>query len=224
MLGRGVIFLHEANYPGNLKQITKPPLQLYHRGDIKLFKNRLCLSIVGSRKHSQYGNRVILDLICSLSVLRSSLVIVSGLAIGIDTLVHEECIKFGIRTAAVMPLGLNRVTPLINQKLYYQILDNGGVVMAEDLILEKFHKYLYPRRNRIIAGLSNITLIIEAGLNSGAVSTANFAFQENREVIAVPGNVFSQFSIGSNKLIRENKATIYGGPKQVIEELTKRDY
>jgi DNA processing protein len=178
---------------------------------------------VGSRKHSQYGNKVISHLICSLSIMRSSLVIISGLALGIDALVHEKCIEYGMRTAAILPLGLNRITPVVNEKLYYQILDNNGVVIAEDLKVEKFHKYHFPRRNRIIAGISSITIIIEAGYRSGAVMTANYAFQENREVLAVPGNIFSPFSIGSNKLIGENKAQIYGGPEQVLEELFKWD-
>lgn len=221
MIDCGIALLHEEDYPVNLKKIYKPPLQLYYKGDISIFHNRVCLSIVGSRKHSQYGNRIISDLICSLSQLSASLVIVSGLAMGIDTLVHRKCIASGLRTAAVMPLGLNRVTPLINEEIYCQIIENRGAILAEDYRVERFHKYLYSRRNRIIAGLSNMTIIVEAGFNSGAVITANFAFQENRDVFAVPGNVYSQFSIGSNQLISENKAQIYLSPAQVIAELAR---
>jgi DNA processing protein len=196
----------EKNYPRLLKEIHSPPKQLYYRGNFAGIDFERCISIVGSRNYSQEALLLVRKLIGFLE--GKGFVIVSGLASGIDSMVHRECLNKSIRTLAILPLGLDNITPKRNSELYWEIIENNGVCISEDYKLNKYNKFLFPRRNRIIAGLSMATIVIEAGVKSGALITADLAFSENRSVYAFPGSIFNNHAIGSNMLIKNLKAKI----------------
>lgn len=208
--------IDDASYPGLLRHISDPPKQLYYLGNFLDFDFNNCISIVGSRNHSKDALYLIRDLIKFLS--SKNIAVVSGLALGVDSMVHSECLNNSIRTLAVMPLGLDHITPRSNRKLYWEIIKNGGLCIAEDKEIDGYNKYLFPRRNRIIAGLSMVTIVIEAGVKSGALITADLAFNENRTVFAFPGSWRNQFSAGTNQLIKEYKATMLLDLNEIIQD------
>lgn len=205
--------INDIGYPVHLKNIDRPPSNLYFYGDLSGIDFINSFSIVGSRNATQYGQESVEWIVSGLR--QKADCIVSGFALGIDTIVHKACIKYGIRTIAVMPLGIDRITPYSNRELYHQILKNNGIILAEDIWVGGYNKYFYPRRNRIIAGLSMTTIVIEAGVKSGAVTTADLAFNENRQVLAVPGRVDMEYSKGTNDLIRDNKAELLNDLAQI---------
>jgi DNA processing protein len=209
-----VIREKDKKYPIYLRNIYRPPSSLYYYGNLTDIDFSRAISIVGSRRATDYGYECVEKIIGNLKGTES--VVISGLAMGIDSMVHRECLKNNIRSIAVMPLGINNITPIINRDLYYSILRNGGVIIAEDEFVASFYKYFYIRRNRIIAGLSLKTIVIEAGLNSGAVNTARHAFNENRCVYAIPGRVDMEYSMGTNKIIKDNIAILLNDFDEII--------
>ncbi len=195
----------EASYPPLLANIPSPPLVLFCKGDSSLLNSANLISIVGTRKNSSYGKRVTIDLVKSLAI--GEFTFVSGMALGIDTIVHASALSSGAKTIAVLPSSLSQPTPSSNTKLFEEIAAKG-VVISEFPEFQPWNKYMYYRRNRIIAGMSLHTVVIEAPLKSGAMITANYAFEYNRELYAIPGNIYSEVSEGTNSLIKQNKAQI----------------
>ncbi|MEI8360832.1 MAG: DNA-processing protein DprA [bacterium] len=187
-----IITKNEAEYPVLLKQIFNPPFILYYRGKFPLKEQSL--AVVGTRKHSPYGVQLVNHLIPPL--VSSGLTITSGLALGIDSLIHNATLEAGGRTIGVLGSGIDRssIYPRHNQQLADKIINNGGAIISEYPPKTEPLKYHFPMRNRIISGLSFGTLVIEAALDSGSLITARTALEQNREVFAVPGNIFSNMS------------------------------
>ena len=195
----------EPEYPRLLKEIAKPPVALYIKG--KLLPNEQYLASVGTRWPSDYGKIVTNNLIGELS---QSLTIVSGMARGIDSLSHKAAIERERRTVAVLGTGLDIIFPPENKNLSQKIEKNGALISEFPLGTPPL-QYNFPLRNRIIAGMSLATLVIEGKKTSGSLITANIALEEGREVFAVPGPIFSKTSEGPNNLIKEGAGDQYRG-------------
>ena len=187
----------DGAYPQRLKEIYLPPIVLFYRGNLSLINQR-AVAIVGSRNHSKYAKDCIHELIPT--IVNDGIVVVSGLARGVDTLAHEETLKANGYTIAVIGSGLDVVYPPENSKLY-DVIAKRGLILSEYPLQSRPLKFHFPYRNRIIAGLSHGVCVIEAKEKSGSLITANLALSENREVFAVPGSIFSTHSKGSNSLI-----------------------
>ncbi len=195
------INIFDSDYPSLLLQIPDPPLILYYRGENIKLLNTKSLAIVGSRKASSYGKLVVEKII---SELRSSeITIISGLAIGIDTTSHQAALQKSLKTIAVLGSGIDDLSiyPKTNYNLAIEILRKGGLLISEYPPQTTSLKYQFVARNRIIAGLSQATIIAEAANKSGALLTVDFATEYNRSVYAVPGSIFSEQSSGTNNLI-----------------------
>jgi DNA processing protein len=193
-----------GDWPEALATIPSPPRQLYCTGNISVLA-RPCVAIVGSRNHTPYGARVARDLAAALA--SAGACIVSGMAYGIDAVAHRAALDAGGLTAAVLGTGIDVVYPRGNQRLYNDIADQGLVVSELKPGAAGFNG-CFPRRNRIIAGLSRLTIVIEAGEKSGSLITANCAAEFGRNVAAVPGEIDSPPSMGSNQLLRDGAHVI----------------
>lgn len=204
----------DAEYPKNLKNIYDPPKVLYVNGRIEA-RDDLAVAIVGSRRASQYGLETSERLGYELGL--RGVTVVSGMARGIDAAAHRGALRGGGRTIAVMGSGHGHIYPAEHKKLYGQIAASGAVVSEfEDDI--KPLPYNFPRRNRIISGLSLGIVVVEAARNSGALITADFAAEQGREVFAVPGKVSSATSSGTNQLIKDG-ARLVETVDDILEEL-----
>lgn len=210
------VTVHDAEYPHLLKHIFEPPPVLFYRGDIHNAKPKI--AVVGTRKYSNYGKSVTSEL--SGQLARWGLNIVSGLAFGIDAIAHASALEAKGTTWAVLGCGIdkNSVYPSSNRALAERILESGGALLSEHPIGTPPLKHHFPQRNRIISGLSLGTIVTEAPLRSGALITAYFSLEQNREVLAVPGPIYSINSQGTNKLIKMGAKTVTS-PEDVIEAL-----
>lgn len=203
---QGIVKLTDLKYPKLLKEIKSPPKQLFYKGNLDQSIFEKCLAVVGSRKMTTYGKQATQKLVSEIA--SAGVTIVSGFMYGIDATAHRAAIDAGGRTIAVMPCGINLIHPGYQRDLYNQILDNDGLVISEyegDIIPQL---WTYPKRNRIIAGLSQGTLVIEAGEDSGSLITAGFAKKFKRKLFAVPGPISSRLSFGTLKLIKEGATTV----------------
>src|SRR3990167_6273609 len=209
-----VLIYPDENYPTLLKELPDPPGVLYVRGKI-LSRDNLAIAVVGSRKYTSYGERATSELVRPLA---KKLTIVSGLALGIDSLAHRAALEVDGRTVAVLACGLDRIYPSSNIRLADRILAGSGAIISEYPLGMPALKFNFPVRNRIIAGLSLGTLVIEATLESGSLLTAMSALDYNREVFACPGPIFSETSRGTNKLIKMG-AKIVASRSEILEEL-----
>lgn len=209
--------IEDPAYPKLLKQIYDPPFILYYRGDLEAL-NGFLLAVVGARKYSPYGAQATEKLTRELSL--NNLTITSGLALGIDTLAHSAAIEAGGKTVAVLGSGLDQqnIYPSQNRYLADKIQTHGGLILSEYPIGTMPLKHHFPQRNRIISGLSNATLVVEAAEKSGALITAFHALEQNREVFAVPGSIYSGSSEGTNRLIAMG-AKLVTNAKDIIETL-----
>jgi len=197
-----VLTLENPDYPPLLKQIHNPPFLLYYKGILSDPRDEFAISVVGTRKISTYGKQVTHHLVSDLT--HHQLVIVSGLAFGVDALAHQTCLEAGGRTIAVVACGLdkNSIYPAANLDLAKDIVSSGGLILSEYPPFTQPQKFFFPQRNRIVSGLSLGTLVIEAPLKSGALLTAKLALDQNREVFATPGNILSANSAGPHQLIK----------------------
>ena len=193
------IKLNELAYPYLLSQINNPPKILYVLGNVEILREK-SIAIVGCRECSKYGEKVATELAYNLG--KNNIITVSGLAKGIDSYCHIGSIKAKARTIAVVAHGLDMIYPKEHRDLAINILQHGGAIVSEYKVGEKPKKENFPARNRIISGLAKSTVIVEAKKHSGALITANFALEQNREVFAVPGNIYSKNSEGTNELIK----------------------
>jgi DNA processing protein len=204
---RGIHSLHEdeRRFPETLRQIPDSPLILYGRGDLDILSRR-CVAIVGSRRASPNGMHMARS--CAEALASQGIVVVSGLATGIDSAAHEGALIAGGRTVAVLGSGLDHVYPAHNRGLADSILERRGALVSEQEPQTPPHKRFFPERNRIISGLSEAVLVVEASLRSGSLITARLALEQGRDVFAVPGSVFAINSQGCHRLIREGAALI----------------
>ncbi|GAB4322803.1 MAG: DNA-processing protein DprA [Bacteroidales bacterium] len=207
-------FLDE-DYPQRLKMCDDGPVLLYYKGTADLNARRV-LGVVGTRKATHYGRemtRKILEELAGLDVL-----IVSGLAYGIDTYAHREAINNGLPTVGVLGHGFDRIYPAKNRKLAAE-MENGGGLVTEFLSGTIPDRENFPRRNRIIAGMCDAVLVVESAAKGGALITANIAASYNRDVFAVPGRVHDPYSEGCNFLIKTNKAALVGSGKDICYQM-----
>jgi DNA processing protein len=204
----------DEEYPEALKRIYDPPAFIYYKGSLKI-EDKLAMAIVGTRVPTQYG-KIVTEQLCK-ELVENDITVVSGLARGIDTLAHRNVIMNKGRTLAVLGCGLDRVYPPENKKLAEEIAENGAL-LSEYPLGTMPDAGNFPRRNRIISGLSLGVLIIEAGMKSGALITAFQALEQNREVFAVPGPINSAKSIGTNQLIKEG-AKLVQNVSDILKEL-----
>ncbi|HOA55445.1 MAG: DNA-processing protein DprA [Acetivibrionales bacterium] len=208
-----VITIYDSSYPELLKHIDDPPLALYCRG--RLENDSVYIAVVGSRRATWYG----LDMAKRLSreMAKHGVTIVSGMARGVDSHAHRGALESGCRTVAVLGCGIDTVYPPENRGLMDEIIKHGAVI-SEFLPGTEPARYNFPARNRIISGISLGVTVVEAGEKSGSLITADYALEQGREVFAVPGNINSYNSTGTNKLIREG-AKIVTGVGDILDEL-----
>lgn len=199
--GNRIIVLEKEDirYPDLLRQIPEPPKQLYCIGNLELLKMPAA-ALVGSRKCSEYGKQVAMNL--GKTLAQAGAAVVSGMAKGIDSFAQLGTLKAGGKTIAVLGCGVDICYPAENRKLYDQIASEG-LIVSEYPPGTVPMPYMFPQRNRIIAGLSRVVTVVEAGRDSGALITAGLAEDFCREVYAVPGNITSMWSLGTNKLIAD---------------------
>ena len=193
--------LSSAEFPPLLAEIPQPPTALWAAGNLPPGELKL-LAVVGSRKYTSYGKQVVEHLLSGLAGYNVG--IVSGLALGIDALAHEAALAHGLYTIAVPGSGLAEsiLYPRANRRLALQILNNGGGLLSELPPTTSAATWTFPQRNRIMAGMSHATLLVEAGEKSGTLITARMAVDYNRELLAVPGSIFSKTSLGTHQFIK----------------------
>lgn len=198
-----LIYFYDKRYPSKLKNISKFPAYIYVRGNLEnLYEDNV--AIVGSRKASLYGTNIAKKIAKNLA--DKNINIVSGLAIGIDKYAHLGALESKIgKTIAVIATGVSdfEIYPYENKRLFERILENNGTIVSEFRIGTKPEKYNFPLRNRIISALSEKIIVVEAKENSGSLITAEYALEQGKDVYAVPGNITSENSIGTNNLIKE---------------------
>ena len=207
-----------SGFPLQLQHISTPPTVLYWKGNLKDAENP-CLAFVGSRGCTAYGKQQTRRLIKELSLHVPDIIIVSGLAKGIDTIAHQTALECGLKTIAVLAGGLKHIYPPENKKLAEEITNNGALVSEFPLGVKPLARN-FPIRNRIISGLSMGIVVTEARKNSGAKITAAFALEQNREVFAVPGRIDSAASAGANSLIAQQHAKLVCSAEDILEELS----
>lgn len=215
-LGGDVLILDDGSYPHLLREIADPPVTLYVKGDWQQCFDAPCVGVVGSRKCSTYGENASEMLARDLAA--NGVCVVSGLARGIDTAAHRGAIAGKGRTIAVLGTGIDQVYPKENARLVENILEAGGAVVSQFPLATPPLKDNFPYRNRIISGLSLGVLLIEASERSGSLITARLAMEQNREVLAVPGNITSKNSFGTNYLIKSG-AKLVQQWQDVVSEL-----
>ncbi len=206
---------HDDAYPRRLKEIYDLPPVLYIKGELKP-KDERSVAIVGTRKPTAYGRESAYQLTYDLA--SAGVTIVSGLARGIDGTAHRAALEAGQRTVAVLGSGVDVIYPREHTALASEIVGNGTLI-SEHPMGTRPNAQNFPRRNRIMSGMTLGTVVIEAGESSGALLTANHALEQNREVFAVPGNIFSPKSHGANGLIRDSAAKLVADHKDILQEL-----
>ena len=209
-----IITFNSEKYPYMLREISLPPLCLYCKGNTQLL-NTFCFGVVGTRKPTEYGIVVTKQYCKALAAVNAT--IVSGLAVGIDSVAHKTALEENGNTIAVLASGFNHIYPSINNYLAKQILENN-LLISEYPPNTKPQTYYFPIRNRIIAGLSKGILVPEMGEKSGTMHTINYALENNRELFVVPGKINSEMSKGTNMLIKTLQASITTSPDDILEE------
>ena len=200
-------YFTDESYPHRLREAPDAPAMIYTLGNCNL-ENAHIVSVVGTRHATQYGIRFCDTLIGDLAQRLPDLVVVSGLAYGIDIAAHRAALKHGVPTVAVLPRGLNRIYPSAHRNDAIAIVKQGGMLLTDYTSQDEVHKANFLARNRIVAALSDCTVIVESAGAGGALVTASLAMSYNRDVMAVPGRCGDEYSQGCNKLIATNKAAL----------------
>lgn len=198
------LYYYDDYYPWRLKHCADSPLLLYYKGNGR-FDEQRALAIIGTRKSTSYGRRICEEVIKDFS--QDDMLIISGMAYGIDSCAHRKALQSGLNTLGVLAHGLDRIYPNENRSMAAQMLNQGGLI-TEFMSGNKPDRENFPKRNRIIAGLSDAVLVVESATKGGAVITANIANSYNRDVFAVPGRTSDEFSDGCHLLIRRNIAAL----------------
>ena len=213
--GVQIIFYTDDAYPRRLKSLYDAPALLYWKGELDFNAGRF-VGIVGTRKATDYGRGMVEEIVQGL--MGKDTTIVSGLAYGVDIAAHRTCLKHHVPNVGVMATGIDNIYPAAHAKTAAEMQDLGGI-LTENRLHTKPDAMRFPARNRIIAGMSDATIIVEAAERGGALITAEYANNYNRDVFAVPGNLTNSYSIGCNNLIRDHKAQIFTGVADLIEAL-----
>jgi len=206
------IFFLDREYPNRLKYRDDGPIMIYAKGKFNLNMMK-SVSIVGTRKATNYGLDLCEELIAQLAGM--NVLVVSGLAYGIDIKIHRECLKNNVQTVAVLGSSLDRIYPRENNNSAMKMCENGGLI-SEFTHGTKPDRENFPQRNRIVAGMTQATIVIESKIKGGSIITAELANDYNSEVFAFPGDVKNEFSRGTNKLIQDNKAQLIQSPDDFI--------
>lgn len=209
-----IISIEDKEYPSLLKNIYSPPLNLYIRGNKEVL-NMPSIAIVGCRNASSYGINIAQDFAYNLS--KNGFNIVSGLAKGIDSYAHLGAVKAKEKTTAVLGNGLDTIYPKENLELAENILSSGGAIISEYPLGTRPEKMNFPARNRIISGMCNGVLVVEAKEKSGTLITLDFALEQGRDVFAIPGNINSENSFGTNDIIKQG-AKLVTSWEEIVEE------
>lgn len=209
-------FLCDEDYPAHLEQCFDAPLLLYVRGTIP---NTPMISIVGTRKNTRYAIDAINYIIEGISHIRPDITIVSGLAYGVDKLSHQAALSFGLKSVAVVAHGHYTLYPNIHRQLAEQMIATGGGIVTEYPYYTRALPQRFVQRNRIVAGLSLATIVVESANKGGSLITANIAFDYGRSLFVVPGRLFDTYSAGCNQLIQRQKASIVTTPDKILEEI-----
>ncbi len=212
--GEIVCFLDEA-YPPLLRNIHGAPAILFSRGKFSDWENRIPIAFVGTRRATDYGKQVVQSLISEMKDYPFA--IVSGFAAGLDRFAHEAALKAGLPTIGMLGTGLQFIYPKENEKLFYEILPTG-LFLTEYSRESLPHPGHFPERNRLISGVSQAVILVETPEKSGALITAEFALEQGREVMAVPGSIFSPLHKGCHQLIQQG-AKLVGSLKDILDEL-----
>jgi DNA processing protein len=212
-----LLHLDDGVYPALLREIFDPPITLYLKGAWGKCFDQPCVAIVGSRRSSTYGQNAASMLARDLA--KRGLTIISGLARGIDAAAHRGALEAGGRTVAVIGTGLDQVYPRDHRKLAEEITAAGGAIVSEFPLETPPAPQNFPYRNRVISGLSLGVLVVEAAENSGSLITARLALEQGREVFAVPGNITSRNSFGTNYLIKGAGAKLVQQWQDIVAEL-----
>ena len=199
-------------YPSQLFTLPQPAYKLYVIGNLDILRHK-SLAVVGSRAAMPYGKEVTTTLVAE--AVWSSIPIVSGLALGVDSIAHRATLAAGGHTIAVLPGGIERIYPASHQSLAEEIVRKGGTLVSEHPGTMRPHKYHFIARNRIIAGLAHAVLITEAAEKSGSLHTAQFALDQGKDVLAVPGSIFSNNSVGVHNLISQG-AQLVQNAEQIL--------
>lgn len=193
--------------PKYLRDIPAPPKQLFHEGaPLSELLTRPRVAIVGSRQVTPYGKQVTTELASKLA--ERGIVIISGLALGVDGLAHQATLDAAGITIAVLPTPIEKISPPYHWRLAQRIVDNGGALLSEYAAGEPSYKYNFVNRNRLVSGLADALLITEAAEKSGSLHTSDFALDQGKTVMAVPGNITSRTSVGTNKLIKDGATPV----------------
>ena len=204
----------DKRYPSQLQEIYSPPVVLFYQGDLELLDSKKLLGVVGARQSSSYALQALTQLLPN--VIQQKLILVSGLAKGVDGLSHQLALKHHGKTIAVIGNGLDISYPSCNRALQTQIA-HAGLLLSEYPLESRPLKYHFPLRNRIIAGLCQTVLVVEARHHSGSLITANLALQENRNVLALPGRINDIYSTGCNELIAAGAKPVLNS-NDILEE------
>ncbi len=214
-----VLFYLDDEYPLRLKQCADSPILLYTKGNQNLNPTRT-ISIVGTRKATDYGKKVVRQMLNAL--IPYDVLIVSGLAYGIDYNAHNEAVKNSLQTVGVLGHGLDRIYPAAHNNLARKMMKNGGI-LSEYPFGTMPDRENFPQRNRIIAGLSDAVIVVESNVKGGAIITAIIANSYNRDVFAVPGDIDREYSSGCNQLIQQSRAAIFTSVSQMAENMGWND-
>lgn len=218
--GSWSVKISDGIYPKLLKEIYNPPQKLFYRGRIELL-NKTCISVVGTRRNTDYGEFMTEKIVAELSVL--DIAIVSGLAKGIDAIAHKAALENNLPTIAVLGSGINNIYPKTNNGLALEIEKNGLIISEYEDQTEPVN-FQFPQRNRIISGLSIAVIVVEAPEKSGSLITARLALEQNREIFTVPGDVDRETAIGPLKLIQDCGAYPISSGKEIVEILQKQPH
>jgi DNA processing protein len=207
------LFITNENYPQRLLNCYDPPTMLYYRGKANLNASKI-ISIVGTRNNTDYGKQVTEKLVSDLSEL--NVFIISGLAFGIDAIAHKSALQNNLETVGVLAHGLHTIYPRQHNNLAKEIIHQGGL-LTEFRNGDKPDKHNFPKRNRIVAGMADATIVIETAIKGGSMITAELANNYNRDVFALPGRITDSKSAGCNYLIQNNKAILFTDAKELTE-------
>lgn len=211
-----LISIQDKNYPQKLKNIYDKPIVLYVKGNEKIL-NEFSLAIIGCRENTKYGEIVTKQIASSLA--EKNIITISGLARGIDSISQQETVERKGKTIAVLGNGLDTIYPSENKQLAQKIIENGGAIISEYIMGTKIEKMNFPARNRIISALSDGVIVVEAKKKSGTMITVDFALEQGKNVFAIPGNILSPNSEGTNELIKQG-AKIVTCAEDILEEYT----
>lgn len=208
------LFITEKNYPQRLLNCYDSPTLLFYKGDADLNASKI-IAIIGTRNHTDYGKQVTEKLVKDLAA--QNVVVVSGMAFGIDAVAHKAAIKNNLVTVGVLAHGLDQIYPPEHTHLAKDMLKHGGGLLTEFRSKTKPDKHNFPTRNRIVAGIADATIVIETGIKGGSMITAELANGYNKDVFAVPGKVNDNKSAGCNFLIKTNKAMLLTDAQELVE-------